>query len=91
MVKITSIYKPLKGHLEGEQTYLGDFLGMDINHLLAGMMLQIYMFFVSILSPSVHKTTKQKPQTTHRVFDKKTSLLCSWVYFRDVGKAGGHL
>ena len=30
---ITSIYKPWKGHLEGEQPYLGDLLTMVINHL----------------------------------------------------------
>ena len=29
----TSIYKPSKGHLEGEQPYLGDLLTMVINYL----------------------------------------------------------
>ena len=31
------IYKPYKGHLEGEQPYLEDLLTMVINHLLAGI------------------------------------------------------
>ena len=34
MVRITPIYKPLKGHLEGvPQPYLGDLLNMVINHV----------------------------------------------------------
>ena len=37
----TPIYKPWKGHLQGEQPYLGDLLTMVINHLLAGMILQV--------------------------------------------------
>ena len=43
---VTTIYKPWKAHLEGEQPYLGDLLTMVINHLLTGMILQ-----VSILTP----------------------------------------
>ena len=30
---VTPIYMPWKGHLEGEQPYLGDLLTMVINHL----------------------------------------------------------
>ena len=39
--RITLIYRPSKGHLEGEQPYLGDFLIMVINHLISGMILQV--------------------------------------------------
>ena len=38
---VTPVYKPSKGHLEGEQPYLGDLLTMVINHLLTGMILQV--------------------------------------------------
>ena len=42
MVRTTPIYKPFTvSHLEGEQPYLGDVLTMAINHLLAGMILQV--------------------------------------------------
>ena len=41
MVRITPIYKPWKGHLEGGQPYLGGLLTMVINHLLTGMILQV--------------------------------------------------
>ena len=41
MVSITPIYKPWKGHLEGEQPELGDLLAMVINHLLTAMILQV--------------------------------------------------
>ena len=41
MVRITPIYEPWKGHLEGKQPYLGDLLTMVINHLLTGMILQV--------------------------------------------------
>ena len=33
MVRITPIYNPKQGHLEGEQPYLGNLLTMVINHL----------------------------------------------------------
>ena len=38
---VTPIYKPWKGHLEGEQPYLGNLQTMVINHWLIGMILQI--------------------------------------------------
>ena len=37
---VAPIYKPQKGHLKGEQPYLGDLLTMVITHLLNGMILQ---------------------------------------------------
>ena len=37
---VAHIYKPWKGHLEGEQPYLGDLLTMVINPLQTGMILQ---------------------------------------------------
>ena len=41
MVRITPIYKPWKGDLEGEQACLGDLLSMLINPLLTGSILQV--------------------------------------------------
>ena len=38
---VTPVYKPCKGHLEGEQPYLRDLLTMVINHLLTGTILQV--------------------------------------------------
>ena len=42
--------------LEGEQPYLGDLLTMVINHLLTGMILQVYG----------HKHQKKMPETILR-------------------------
>ena len=42
VVRITPSCKPQKGHFEREQPYLGDLLTMVINHLLTGMILQVY-------------------------------------------------
>ena len=42
------------GHLEGEQPYLGDLLTMAINHLLSGMILQIWnlnIFLGRVIKP----------------------------------------
>ena len=44
MVRITPcnpVYKPWKGHLEGEQPYLEDLLTMITNQILTGMILQV--------------------------------------------------
>ena len=38
---VTPMYKPWKGHLEGEQPQLGDLQTMVINHLPTGMILQV--------------------------------------------------
>ena len=43
VVRITPIYKPWNGHLEGEQPYLRDLLTMVIIHLLTGMILQVLL------------------------------------------------
>ena len=39
---VTPIYTPFK-HLEGEQPHLGDLLTMVINHLLTGMIIQVWL------------------------------------------------
>ena len=43
VVRITPIYKPWKGHLEGEYPQLGDLQTMVINHLhpVLGMILEV--------------------------------------------------
>ena len=40
---VSGLDHPCKGHLEGEQPYLGDLLAMVIDHLLIGMILQVVM------------------------------------------------
>ena len=46
---VTPIYKPWKGHLNGEQPYLGDLLTMVVNHLLDKMILQVPVYGLEIL------------------------------------------
>ena len=42
------MYKPWKGHLEGEQPQLGDLLTMLNSHILTGMILQVENLYGSI-------------------------------------------
>ena len=49
---VTSIYKPWKCYLQGEQPQLGDVLTKVMNHLLIGMILQV-------LGPSHSKRSKE--------------------------------
>ena len=54
---VTSIYKPFKCYLQGEQAQLGDVLTKVLNHLLIGMILQV-------LGPSHSKTSKETQKLT---------------------------
>ena len=64
------IYKPWKGHLEGEQPQLGDLMTMVINHLPTGMILQVLSFGIF-----------QIPQTLQNIAPFRSHQLVYCIYF----------